>query len=304
MVFQDYALYPHLTVAQNIGFPLRVRHEAGTDVALRVAEVAEQLGIADLLRRLPGVLSGGERQRVAMARAIVRRPQRVPARRATVQSGRRPARGAALRRRRAGPPHRRDHRLRHARPGRGDDDGRPGRRAAPRRAATGRHTPGGVRRPGAPCSSPRSSAPRAPTCWRAPSTPTPAGSSSTSARRCWCCRRTTRCARLHTERVTLALRADAMTTGRPGRHGVAGVARHRARRRAPRARGAGPPRRGHAADLRGAVAAGAAGRAVGRRRRDRARPRRGPPRRGEPLELAVDPARLMFFDRAGDRIRF
>ena len=74
MVFQDYALYPHLTVAQNIGFPLRVRHEAGTDIALRVAEVAEQLGIADLLRRLPGVLSGGERQRVAMARAIVRRP--------------------------------------------------------------------------------------------------------------------------------------------------------------------------------------------------------------------------------------
>jgi multiple sugar transport system ATP-binding protein len=74
MVFQDYALYPHLTVAQNIGFPLRVRHEAGTDIALRVAEVAEQLGIADLLRRQPGVLSGGERQRVAMARAIVRRP--------------------------------------------------------------------------------------------------------------------------------------------------------------------------------------------------------------------------------------
>jgi multiple sugar transport system ATP-binding protein len=74
MVFQDYALYPHLTVAQNIGFPLRVRHESGTDIARRVAEVAEQLGITDLLRRLPSVLSGGERQRVAMARAIVRRP--------------------------------------------------------------------------------------------------------------------------------------------------------------------------------------------------------------------------------------
>jgi multiple sugar transport system ATP-binding protein len=74
MVFQDYALYPHLTVAQNIGFPLRVRHEAGTDVVVRVAEAAEQLGITHLLRQLPSVLSGGERQRVAMARAIVRRP--------------------------------------------------------------------------------------------------------------------------------------------------------------------------------------------------------------------------------------
>jgi multiple sugar transport system ATP-binding protein len=75
MVFQDYALYPHLTVAQNIGFPLRVRHAADSDIALRVAEVAEQLGLTDLLRRLPAVLSGGERQRVAMARAIVRRPR-------------------------------------------------------------------------------------------------------------------------------------------------------------------------------------------------------------------------------------
>jgi multiple sugar transport system ATP-binding protein len=74
MVFQDYALYPHLTVAQNIGFPLRMRHESGTDLAARVAEVAEQLGITELLHRTPGVLSGGERQRVAMARAIVRRP--------------------------------------------------------------------------------------------------------------------------------------------------------------------------------------------------------------------------------------
>ncbi|GAA1841555.1 ABC transporter ATP-binding protein [Asanoa iriomotensis] len=74
MVFQDYALYPHLTVAQNIGFPLRVRHETATDVSARVGEVADQLGITPLLRKLPGALSGGERQRVAMARAIIRRP--------------------------------------------------------------------------------------------------------------------------------------------------------------------------------------------------------------------------------------
>ncbi|GAA4674182.1 ABC transporter ATP-binding protein [Phytohabitans rumicis] len=75
MVFQDYALYPHLTVAQNIGFPLRVGHHAVAGVDARVAKVAEHLGVTDLLHRLPGHLSGGQRQRVAMARAIVREPQ-------------------------------------------------------------------------------------------------------------------------------------------------------------------------------------------------------------------------------------
>ncbi|MFI6761554.1 ABC transporter ATP-binding protein [Micromonospora sp. NPDC050417] len=75
MVFQDYALYPYLTVAQNIGFPLRLGAEPSGTLAARVAEAAEQLGIAHLLERRPANLSGGQRQRVAMARAIVRRPQ-------------------------------------------------------------------------------------------------------------------------------------------------------------------------------------------------------------------------------------
>jgi multiple sugar transport system ATP-binding protein len=74
MVFQNYALYPHLSVAQNIGFPLRSGAEPAGDVAARIAEAARNLGIADLLNRMPAHLSGGQRQRVAMARAIVRRP--------------------------------------------------------------------------------------------------------------------------------------------------------------------------------------------------------------------------------------
>jgi multiple sugar transport system ATP-binding protein len=74
MVFQAYALYPHLTVAQNIGFPLRAGREDHGDVAARIAEAARHLGIQDLLNRFPAHLSGGQRQRVAMARAVVRRP--------------------------------------------------------------------------------------------------------------------------------------------------------------------------------------------------------------------------------------
>ena len=68
-------IYPHLTVAQNIGFPLRAGSEPSGDVAGRVAEAAQHLGIGDLVGRLPAHLSRGQRQRVAMARAIVRRPE-------------------------------------------------------------------------------------------------------------------------------------------------------------------------------------------------------------------------------------
>ncbi len=75
MVFQSYALYPHLTVAENIGFPLRMAKVARAEIAARVAEVAALLEITDLLDRRPRALSGGQRQRVSLGRAIVRRPK-------------------------------------------------------------------------------------------------------------------------------------------------------------------------------------------------------------------------------------
>lgn len=74
MVFQNYALYPHMTVAQNIGFPLKLRGAGKAEIASRVAEAAEVLGLVDSLPRRPAQLSGGQRQRVAMGRALVRNP--------------------------------------------------------------------------------------------------------------------------------------------------------------------------------------------------------------------------------------
>ncbi|MGV0627266.1 ABC transporter ATP-binding protein [Mycolicibacter minnesotensis] len=75
MVFQNYALYPHMTVAQNMGFALKVAKVPKAQIRARVAEAAELLGLTQHLQRKPKDLSGGERQRVAMGRAIVRRPQ-------------------------------------------------------------------------------------------------------------------------------------------------------------------------------------------------------------------------------------
>jgi len=75
MVFQNYALYPHKSVRDNIAFPLRMQRMGRTEISQRVSEVATLLGIEALLERRPGELSGGQRQRVAMGRAIVRHPQ-------------------------------------------------------------------------------------------------------------------------------------------------------------------------------------------------------------------------------------
>jgi multiple sugar transport system ATP-binding protein len=74
MVFQNYALYPHLSVRANLGFGLKLRKTAKSDIDARVAEVAKILGLDEMLERKPGELSGGQRQRVAMGRAIVREP--------------------------------------------------------------------------------------------------------------------------------------------------------------------------------------------------------------------------------------
>jgi multiple sugar transport system ATP-binding protein len=75
MVFQSYALYPHLSVERNLGFGLQVRHRAKEEIRSRVGAVAEQLGLGALLARRPKELSGGQRQRVALGRAMVRDPK-------------------------------------------------------------------------------------------------------------------------------------------------------------------------------------------------------------------------------------
>src|SRR6202142_117671 len=74
MVFQNYALYPHMTVAENIGFALKLRKVPKEGLNGKVKEAAEILGLTEWLDRKPGQLSGGQRQRVAMGRAIVREP--------------------------------------------------------------------------------------------------------------------------------------------------------------------------------------------------------------------------------------
>ena len=75
MVFQNYALYPHMTVAENIGFALRMRKVPKAEARRRIEETARIIGLVDHLDRKPRQLSGGQRQRVAMGRAIVREPQ-------------------------------------------------------------------------------------------------------------------------------------------------------------------------------------------------------------------------------------
>ncbi len=74
MVFQSYALYPHMSAAQNIGFSLRMKRWPAAEIRARVEEIADMLGLTGLLHRLPRQLSGGQRQRVAIGRAIIKEP--------------------------------------------------------------------------------------------------------------------------------------------------------------------------------------------------------------------------------------
>ncbi|MBU3699309.1 MAG: ABC transporter ATP-binding protein [Candidatus Kapabacteria bacterium] len=75
MVFQNYALYPHLTVAENLAFPLQIRKQSRQEIDAAVERIAASLGLSQLLSRKPKQLSGGQRQRVAVGRAIIRRPR-------------------------------------------------------------------------------------------------------------------------------------------------------------------------------------------------------------------------------------
>ena len=74
MVFQSYALYPHMTVLQNIGYPLKIMKVAKAEIRERVEKITHLMGIRDFLHRRPGELSGGQQQRVALGRAIVKEP--------------------------------------------------------------------------------------------------------------------------------------------------------------------------------------------------------------------------------------
>jgi multiple sugar transport system ATP-binding protein len=303
MVFQDYALYPHLTVAQNIGFPLRVRNEAGTDIALRVAEVAEQLGIADLLRRLPGVLSGGERQRVAMARAIVRRPHAflLDEPLSNLDAGLR----AELRSDVAALARRIGVTTVYVTHDQGEAMTMADRVAVLRRGVLQQvGTPREVYDdPGtlfvaAFLGTPRTNLLEGAIYADAGKVVVDLGSQVLVLPPDDPLRT------LHTERVTLALRADAMTpvgpagTAWPVLRGTVRAVEHLGHEALVRL-DAGTLPTSPARSLLELPGEPLAGGDVTVRV-----PAEGAPRRGESLEMAVDPARLMFFDRAGDRIRF
>ena len=139
MVFQSYALYPTMSVADNIGFALEMRKVPKAARVKRIDEVAAMLQIEHLLDRRPAQLSGGQRQRVAMGRALARDPQMFLFDEPLEQPGRQAARGNARRDQAPAPAQRHHQRVCHARPDRGHDAGQPHRGHEGRHPAANRH---------------------------------------------------------------------------------------------------------------------------------------------------------------------
>ena len=161
MVFQSYALYPHMTVRDNIAFALKLAKKPKEEIDRKVNEAAEILDLQNHLERKPANLSGGQRQRVAMGRAIVRYAEGVPDGRAAVEPRREAARADAGRGGSHPAPPEHHHGLRHPRPDRGHDPGRPRGDHAARRAPAGRHRRWSSTTPRRTCSWRASSARRA-----------------------------------------------------------------------------------------------------------------------------------------------
>jgi hypothetical protein len=128
MVFQSYALYPHMTVRDNMAFGLKLRKLPKADIEKRVKEAAGILSLEKLLDRKPKELSGGQRQRVALGPGDRPGAGRVPHGRAAVEPRRQAPRPDPRRDRPPPPADGHDVRVRHPRPGRGDDDGHRGSR--------------------------------------------------------------------------------------------------------------------------------------------------------------------------------
>ena len=158
MVFQNYALYPHMTVFDNMGFSLLLRRADKQEIARRVREAAEILGLTDYLKRYPRQLSGGQRQTGRHGPRDRALSPGVPLRRAALQPRRQDARADAHRDPRVAPAPHRDLHLRHPRPGGSDDHGRPHRRPERGHRRAGRGPSGGLRPAPATSSSRASSA--------------------------------------------------------------------------------------------------------------------------------------------------
>ena len=150
MVFQSYALYPHMTVYDNLAFGLRNKKVPRKDIDRRVRRAAEILDLDPLIKRKPKQLSGGQRQRVALGRAIVREPAAflMDEPLSNLDAKLRVQTRAEILKLQQELGH--DDDLRHTRPGRGDDDGRPHCGHEPRRTPAGRNARAAVRRAGEP----------------------------------------------------------------------------------------------------------------------------------------------------------